>query len=188
MTTYKNQSGLFASPRIWVLEGATLEVSEAPHAPEVIPLADVTEVRLEYTPTRYEWNGYSCILKLKGQRKLTMNSLEFVGGFRRADRSASYVQFIRELHRRLPAHSAGCRYLAGASRSGFWWGTLALALAGLAVIGGIIFFSLVGWKDYAITKITLAGCLLPIGGLWIYRNRPRSYQPDALPAHLLPET
>lgn len=186
MTTYRTRRNLFAREEQWSLAGDTLTIQPKDRAPQSLRLAEVVKLRLEYTPSRFEWNTCSCFVTLRDGRSFICCSDGYEGASSAATVARNYAVFVRELHGLLIQHAPGCEFWAGASRSGYWWGTFTLALAALLAVGAVIFFSQAGWPKTGPAKITAAFLLLPVAFLWIGRNRPRRYSPNQIPSEVLP--
>lgn len=139
----------------------------------VIELAAIARVRLA---TLAEMS--MCELTLRdGTTRMIANDAR--------DKRASYGALIRELHAKL-ATREGVEYVRGA------W-LLVGVMAGIGAL--VVAFAAALWLGWITPPAMLAGkamALMIAGGVWlvvgpllVWRSRPRSYDPRAVPADLL---
>lgn len=151
-----------------------------------LPLADIASVELRYLPAKFAAPSFEMEIRGRDGIKLKAGSASRVSLTGVKDQKAEYAAFVRALHRALAG--AGCRpRLSGGYAPWRFW---VMAVLGLIVLGG--FLALFGaavvqqqWS-YALFLGAMGAFLAWPTGDMIWRNRPLSYAPDALPRHLLP--
>ncbi len=102
------------------------------------------------------------------------------------DKSTDYRQFVRTLNDAIRTHSPQATFEAGAGVGKYIFSVGLLALSLVALIVVVVVTQGDGWSEITWTKFWLVLPLLPLGVIWIKRNRPRTYDPKALPGELLP--
>lgn len=162
MTSYSTRNNAFTPARQWVLDGATRRVLADGQPPPDIPLREVRLVRLEFFSQCYE------------------------GLFRFRETPAEYARFVDALHRALAQENPACRFLAGASPVRFWAAAILLGTTMLVFAAAMLFLHHIGFHMPSVLRIVLILVFLPVAILWFRRNRPRAYQPDAIPPEVLP--
>lgn len=184
--SYATRNDAFSAACTWSLEGGVLRRSAADEPERTIRLADVSELRLEYSPTRIEPNRFQCTLLLNsGQwEKIFNRSYEAPAKFR--DTSAAYRKFVMALVEALARYAPGCRFVAGSST-----GTYVLGVAGTAVVAVVIGFAFVyflaaGLWWLATVKVLVLAFYFPTCVRWLRRNRSQSFSPSVPPEAVLP--
>ena len=170
----------------WVLDGAIVRLEDGQGPPREVALAQVRALRLDFAPTRPERNRFRCRLVLASGETLTFFNRTYAGLNDFRDTSAAYAAFVTALVSALRRHAPGCRYRAGT-------GVAVYALNLLAT--GFIFccFGAIAWFLYRINltwmlvlKILILIFYVPALLYWVVRNRPRAFDPTAIPPDLLP--
>jgi hypothetical protein len=123
----------------------------------------------------------------KSGRRLRVLSVHYRGVADVEDRASSYRAFVRALHAALAVRPpGGIEFLAGSTRLGqtaLWAILLGMGALMLFVLAGLVFGALS--LGYAPVLLGMAA-----GGwvMWQHtqRNRPRRYDPAAVPAELVP--
>ncbi len=170
---------------LWSLRGDTLvrAVDGMPEYP--VPLASITEIRLQYAPTRYQPFRFIC--RLSDSRRLcaALQNEHFSGFATFEDRSRSYRELVLALIRRRTNLGPGCRYLGGTSLAN--WVLQSSFMAGSLVMLAVVlfhFWSAAGWM--ILVKLVIIAWMVPMGFRWVVRNKPAEFDPSAVPDHLLP--
>ncbi len=100
-------------------------------------------MRLDFDPTRMERDRFRCRLELASGETLAFFNRTYRGIADFQDTSAEYTAFVRQLHEALARHHPGCRFTAGVSGVCYALNLAALILAGVVLLGALIFFVLV---------------------------------------------
>ncbi len=149
------------------------------------PFSEIVAIRLSYTPTRFDFARYRCIVtRFNGWREtIVSTSYAGIGSFE--DRAPAYAKFVRSLVTEASKGNPGIRLKAGESNFRYW-GNIVL-LAGAFTFLALVFLSL-GFNPtwLIIVKLLVIALLLPVCLRWITKNRPRSFAPDAIPEKILP--
>ncbi len=183
---YTTRNHALAPVTTWTLAGAVLRIQEKDAALRTVPLSEVRELRLEFTPNRAEQNRYRCRLLLASDISLEFYNRRCNGVLDFTDTSAAYAAFVRALHAALAAHAPGCRFMAGRSPLLFWVNCAILVCVALVVVGALIFFLLAGLLWVALLKVVIILVATPTAIAWVKRNRPLTYPPAAIPPQVLP--
>jgi hypothetical protein len=148
----------------------------------------VTKVRLSYEPSRAVSDLYICRIHVDGQSApVATVSSTFYRGFLSFDpQLEAYRAFVGALHGKL-AGRARVTYRAGVSNLAYWGNAVFLTVVAVfsaLLLGPIIAEVTVGPWQWL--KIALIAFLLPLAAAWFWVNRPRGYDPAAIPTELLP--
>ncbi len=182
--SYRVRRTAFERERWYLLDEPGLRLREAGRAERLIPYHSIRGLRLTHTPTRYIRDLYRCRIRLADGGRLLLSNQHYLGLGRFEDRGQEYAGFVRALHRRLQGHKAV--FDQGVGPVAYWamWGlglSVGLLLAIVLLVGALN-------GDFRLLFGALAG-FLPLGSLvylFLKRNRPRPYRPDAIPPELLP--
>lgn len=170
---------------LWRLEGDVLVQITGELPPFRIPLATVESIRLFYAPTRFQTGRYGCRIGLRGGHSLGLQNEHFEGFATFSDRSATYRELVLALIRRRAALGAGCRFLCGTS----WlnWIVQTGILLGSGLLLAAVFLAFGPSSNGMITvKLLLIAAMVPVAVGWVVKNRPRTFDPGAVPEGLLP--
>lgn len=150
--------------------------------------ADVASVRLSYEPSRASSDLYFCRIYVKGRSAPAVTiSSTFYRGFLNFDpQLAQYRRFVEALHAKLPPRG-GIRFRAGVSAFAYWGNAVFLTL--VAVFAAALLIPI--WAGVVLSgmiwvKLALIAFLAPLAAAWFWANRPRDYDPAAIPPELLP--
>jgi hypothetical protein len=152
-----------------------------------ISYRDIRRLRLSFRPVTMQSYRFRTEIWPEGAPKIEIVSSSWKSLVEQERLSAAYTAFVGELHRRIAASGAPVRLETGVAAPLYWSGLIvsgAVAL-GLAVLI-VRALQVAAWSGAAFISAFLAVFLWQAGG-YFRRNRPGSYRPDALPAHLLPE-
>lgn len=186
MQSYATRNDAFSPATIWVLDGAVLRIEPDKGAPRAIPLGQVRSLRLDYAPTRPERNRYRCQLMLPSGQTLTCFNRTCAGIYDFRDTSADYVGFVSALAAALAQHAPGCRFVTGATHASYAFNLAATAFV-LLLLGSVAWFLLVSGLVWLLAiKALFLLFYLPTLFRWVARNRPRSFDPAAIPTGVLP--
>ncbi len=189
---YITRNHAFAPTTMWVIDGGSLRLEQQaapPVPPRVVPLVAIAQVRLEFAPTRFEPRRFRCRLTLHSGETLEFFNRTYAGLADFRDTSAAYRDFVGALHDALAARAElapGRGFVAGstagayaASAAGLGVALVALAVAALLLIATGLWWLL-------IVKLAVIALSVPVAMRWMQRNRPRPYDPAAIPAEVLP--
>lgn len=185
--SYHARLNVLENERVYRLAPEALVIDYLDGAqPEVVRLEDVSQVRLRYFPTRFQWNRFECILTVPGRGEFKIGSEFYKGVMQFENRALQYRIFVIELCRRLADCGSGARFVAGrptwalVAESAFLLSMVMLLVVALTLVGGVI-------GAFPLTRLALVAVSLPL--LWMYykRNRPRVFDPRDVPLELLPK-
>lgn len=149
----------------------------------VMPYANIAEVRLSYRPVSMQRHRFRMDVRSADRMKLRIASTTWVGLVATERQDEAYRVFALALHRRLTART---RCFGGLTKFAYWLGVATIALVGAAL--GALFVRAIAegsWQG----AVFMAGFAALFGwqiGGFLRRNRPIVYEPDKVPAHLLP--
>jgi hypothetical protein len=185
--SYAYKPSLLGAPREFALTVHALQWRAGGSVQE-IPFAQIRRVRMSSRPATIQtYRFLTEIWPLRGPR-LEIASTSWRGIVDQERFDDAYVAFVTELNRRIGASGARASFEGGAVPVIYWMG--------VAVFVGVTLAT-----AFLLAKAIFAGALLPaavIGGLlalftwqmgnYFRRNRPRTYDPNNIPADLLPRT
>lgn len=170
----------FASEQSYTLGPETLEVRHRDKEVS-IPYSDITSVRV----ISYANAGavhYQCTVKTRSHGKLNLRSHHYrsLGNFE--DRTGTYNPFVRELIRRVHAHSPDAQFLKGSGViQALWAIVLLICVGGWIVFGAIL---LEGGAD-PMASVGFLGVLVAatyFSFRWVQQSKPERFDPNELPS------
>lgn len=153
----------------------------------MVPYREISRVRLCYRPATMQMHRFLTEIWSPRGPKLQISSTSFRGLMEQARQDADYRDFVTELHKRLAAASATARFDHGMHPALYWLGVAVFAAlgAGLAILLGRTAWS-ADWTGVAVLIGVVAIFAWQVGSM-LYRNRPGTFRPDALPSIVLPK-
>jgi hypothetical protein len=146
----------------------------------------IAEVRLAYAPTRVVTRRYRAQVILKAGGMAELSNMSYRGFADFEDRSAAYVAFVTELHRRLAAEGQNVRYRGGNSPLGYVANLLITAFTFLGLGAVLLLIPIVALPGIVIVKLAIIAAFVPTLVRFIQRARPIAYDPLNIPRALLP--
>jgi hypothetical protein len=150
------------------------------------PYASIRELRICFDPTRAEDTRHRCDVQLADGRTASFYSNHFVSMNEFEDRAATYVPLVRGLIARASAANPACRFRSG-KRPFVYWAEhvvllvlLLLLVVVLGLVGGVALSNLV------LVKLGIIATFIPVMIMYTRKNRPRRFDPAAIPAEALP--
>lgn len=151
------------------------------------PLADIVMLRLAYKPRNTTNEGYFAKLYRRDRRTASLTNLTWKSLVDLDRQDADYRRFVEALVAAVAAANPSVALRAGLPG---WLHKLTLA-AGLAALVGLVVVTGRAVANGSLAIALLTAALTLYCGWWSWRylgaNRPRSFQPDAIPADVLPK-
>jgi len=184
-TEFRVRQHAFEQERLWRVgpEGLTWDGGDKKGN---FPFSEIVSIRLSFTPTRFDFARYRCtVTRFNGWREtIVSTSYAGIGSFE--DRAQDYGRFVRTLVRHGAKANPAIRFEAGEPPLKYW-GNIAL-LIGAFLLLAVVLFSIGFNPTWVIAaKLAVIAFLFPLCLRWIGKNRPRPFQPSAIPPDLLPE-
>lgn len=181
---YSVRRHAFEPERRWALDDNGLSW-QAEDRNGHLDFAAIAAVRLGYGATRFDFARYRCRVTGRDGASESIVSTHFdsLGNF--SDRRDGYLPFVRALVTRTAAANPQCRFHAGVGPAQFWL-TVFFLFAALAIVAVAALSLGIPPLWYLYLKIAFIIALLPVALVWIKRNRPRRFDPSAIPADVLP--
>lgn len=152
-----------------------------------IPYRNVRRLRMSFRPANMQTQRFLTEVWADGEPTLKISSSSWKGMFEQERLDKSYSAFVAELHRRLIQAAAPVRYEQGMHALRYWPGLAVFAaiLLGLCVL--IVRALQAGELSGAAFIVAFLALFIWQGGVFLRRNRPGFYHPEAPPAALLPK-
>lgn len=151
-----------------------------------LPLADIREVRLLFSPAKFASSSYETRLRLKDGRKVSIGSVSRTSLTATTDQGPAYAAFVGALHCAIGEAGGQPAFRGGLSPLRWWVMVVLGALATLGLIAVLV-------HALVTQAFAFAGILAVLGAavVWptaemLWRNQPVTYQPDHLPERLMP--
>jgi hypothetical protein len=148
----------------------------------------IARIRLAYRPSNFGTRRFIAEIWPRNDARVEIASASFRSLVSTDDQLPSYRTFVRELHRRIVEAGGDCRFEAGLA-AWRWWPMAAVgAAASVALL--VVAVQTIGRGDFAGAVVVAAFIalfawqMLPL----IRRNRPRRYDPRAIPEEVLPSS
>lgn len=148
---------------------------------------DIKSISLKYDPTRVQTNRYLMDIEFKNVPRLRVINSSYEGFADFKDLSNQYHGFVTALHKKLTAKDLNIQYKAGASSLSYAASVLCLIFACVILLFSSGYLLLSGMLWIVFIKLILMVVYLPAAWKYMKRNKPRNYQPDNIPAELLPK-
>jgi hypothetical protein len=183
-TEYRARQNAFGQERLWRVGSGGLFWQGGEKAGH-FPFSEIVSIRLSFTPTRFDFARYRCVVKRFNGWQETIVSTSYAGIGSFEDRSTSYAGFVRRLVEEASRANPAIRFEAGES-SLKYWGSIALMIGAFALLAVVILS--IGFNStwFIIVKLAVIAFLLPICLRWIAKNRPHAFQPGVIPPQVLP--
>ena len=178
------RANVFEHEATWRLGPEAVERDRGPG--ERFPSAAVVALRLSFDPTRFDTARHRCDLRLADGRAVSLFSTHFAGIADFEDRAATYVPLVRELVARVAAANPSCRFSAGKrslayfAQHAFLLAIALLLVLVLGLVGEVAFSTLV------LVKLGIIAAFVPVLISYARKNRPRRFDPPAIPVDVLP--
>ena len=151
------------------------------------PYAGITELRLSYDPTRVDTRRHRCDVRCAGGERGTLWSTHFAGVADFEDRAATYTPFVRALVAHVAAANPNCAFRAGTRPLAYWAGQLFLLAMAIVAIWVIAMVGGSALSEVTWGKLCVVLGLIPLAFNYARKNRPRRFEPGAIPADVLPD-
>ncbi len=186
MALYTQRLHAFVPSRTYTVADDALRWQDDKGCSGRLAYADLTEVRLSYAPTRVQNNRYFLTLSTRHDAVLQISNENYQGLADFEDRSPEYCVFVTALHRAIAAANPGVRFEAGSTgmQRGLHWlltGFILLVLAAAALM-----FIAMGLYWLILVKVGIIAYSLPTLKRYLGTNKPRRYEPSAIPEDILP--
>jgi hypothetical protein len=184
-TAYSFRAHAFVKEATWRTEDGMLTCERQGQTMR-FPLAEATDVRLVFDPTRLSYNRFRCNVRFRDGREAVLINQSYSGFADFEDRSVSYVPFVRELIARITQATSACRFHAGKPTLGYV-ASLAFLFAMFLLLAIVLWVTeTVSLSGLVTVKLIIIAAMLPTLYLYVRKNRPRPFEPAAIPGDLLP--
>jgi hypothetical protein len=182
--TYQQSPRPVGFPVTYRLAGDRLTVDTFRRVDEV-DLGAVDRIRLTYEAGKLSSGYFRATLRLKDGRSISLSSISWSSMVHSANQMDAYRVFVAALIHAVARVSPRARLEAGKPR--FIWGAMAATSAALVVAAAYIAARalMAGSTAGALVPLALGAVMLWQMGPVVWRNRPRPFTADALPADLL---
>jgi len=151
-----------------------------------VPYRQIARVRLSYRPVTMQSHRFITEIWPSKGPKLQITSTSWKSTVEQERLDTAYCDFVTELHRRLAAAGTQASFVTGYAPPIYWAGVAVFVATALGLAGLIVRAVQLGrWAGVAFIAVFFVVFLWQVG-TYFRRNRPGSYQPDALPDAALP--
>jgi hypothetical protein len=145
----------------------------------------IVAIHLTYAPTRFDFDDYICFVKPKGGSFEKIHSTWDAGLAKAEDHAASYAPFIRQLVAEVADANPAAVFKTGEPGSRYWLELVFMLIVYVAI--GIGALTLLPIWAIAAAVLAMAGIVsVPFALMRLWRNFPRSFDPNNIPPKLLP--
>ena len=181
---YTVRRSALEAERTWRVDDMGLSWTD-PSRPGQFPFKDIVEIRLQWLGSRADLARYACHVRRFNGWTETIVSTHYDGPMQFPDRSKAYIPFVGALIHRTSAANPACRFRAGSS-SAAYFGNLVAMLAGLGLLLLVMVSIGAVFPWLIVVKLIIIAVLALLAIRWLKVNRPRSFDPGAIPASVLP--
>ena len=183
---YSYKPSLMAAPFEFRLTPTALAWSKGSFADRV-PYDRIRRLRLSFRPVTLQSYRFVAEIWPAAGPKLMIASTSWRSMLEQERHDAAYNGFLVELHQRIAQSGGAPSFETGAPVPMYWIGVAVFAVTGLLLAYLVLRALLLGeLGGAAIVAVFLALFVWQVG-MGIYRNRPGTYRPDALPPDVLPK-
>lgn len=151
------------------------------------PYGDIAEIRLLFDPTRFDTERHRCDVTLRDGTRAAFWSTHYVSVGEFEDRGGSYRPLVRQLVARVAAANPNCQFRAGKRPLVYWAEQIFLAAMAALLIWVLALVGGSGLSELVLVKLGIVVALIPLALRYARRNRPRAFQPAAVPPDVLPD-
>jgi len=152
-----------------------------------IPYRNVRRLRMSFRPANMQTQRFLTEVWADGEPALKISSSSWKSVFEQERLDRPYKAFVAELHRRLAQAAAPVRYEQGMHALRYWPMLIVFA----AVVLGLCLLIVRGLQAGELSGVAFIAAFLALfiwqGGIFLRRNRPGLYRPEAPPAAVLPK-
>jgi len=182
---YAFKSSLIGAPLELRLSDDALEWRKGSAAGRA-PYRRIRRIRLSFRPMTMQNHRFLTEIWPSDGAKLQIASTSWKSMFEHERLDAPYAAFVTELNRRVGAAGGQAAFDCGSPALLYWPGVVILCGATLGIAALAVRALAIGaFAGAAFIAGFLALFLWQAGGFFV-RNRPGTYQPDAVPRQLLP--
>ena len=182
---YAYKPALLGAPFEFCLTPAALEWSRGRVAGR-LPYDRVRRVRLSFRPVTMQSHRFITEIWPVVGPKLEICSTSWRSIMEQERHDAAYARFVAELHRRIADTGAAVSFEAGSQVVLYWIGVAVFAGASLTLAALTARALQAGAPAAAAIVAGFLALFLWQVGTFFRRNRPATYQPNALPPEVLP--
>lgn len=153
----------------------------------LIPLREVTGLRLWFDPRRFQMNRFRAALTYGDRGRLDFTNISMRGFARWDDHSEDYIAYVTALARAIARKNRNAVFEKGYS-SALWGVHVAInGILFVSLVGGGLWFLLNGGALLGIAGLGIGAFYAPTIYRMIMRNRPGRFAPDDPPTDVLPQ-
>jgi hypothetical protein len=182
---HRTRRSILEKEATWRLTTDALErVAEGEGALRM-PLAEISELRLSYDPTRFETSRYRCDVTSKRNGRALIVSVSYVSPANFENRAATYVPFVRAIALAVAHANPACKFVAGRPLARYLASHAFLLLA-LVLLVSVLYATGVPVIGVVAIKVALIAAFVPTMIRYARANRPRVFDPLNVPEDVLP--
>jgi len=182
---HRTRRSILDNEATWKLGETAVERSATGESDRRIPYADIAETRLSYDPTRFESSRYRCDIVAKSGVRERIVSVSYSSPANFESRAATYTPFVRALAREVGRANPDCRFIAG-KKPLTYFAEHAFLLAILLLLASTLYLTGMPVGGVVAIKLGLLAVYVPVMLRYTRINRPRRFDPENVPADVLP--
>lgn len=182
---YQTRNNQLSPPTTWSLDEEGIRMTNQA-VDSLIVWKDIREIRLQYAPTRYIANRYTCQINLHSGGSAWFSSHYVDGSFTEEDRGREYDRFVRELMNQTVVHNPACRLTSGAGAWSYFSKLLIMSFSAWMLFVLFKLFMAFGLTWLAVLKLTVVAFLMPRLLRWLKVSKGTRFTVHTIPAGLLP--
>jgi hypothetical protein len=186
--SYTHRRNVLEFEKTVTVDGDDLVLKEGNTKEQRLPLRDIARLRLAFEPTRMQSGLYTCRIWSKHHAGAwaVLHSQSYRGFADFEAHDAEYRAFVEALNAAVVRSNPKAKFEAGSSTWLYVLNIFFVMVGVLALIWILVLTGGEGWSDITITKAFLVLGMIPLAIAWIRANRPRLYDPRAIPESVMP--
>lgn len=192
--SYTHRHHAFAPTRTYWLEQGALcwrdepedETGQDTPATGKITFGDISRIHARYHPSRVQRRKYELHVTARNGARVVLTNSSYRGFGDFAVHNEAYTAFARALHNKAAAAKPDIVFTKGNSTGGYIANWLLTIWIFAMIAIALWFFVSIGLIWIAAVKLAIVIFYIPTLIRYLARNRPGSYDPQALPPEILP--
>lgn len=188
--SYTFRRSAFEATKTVSIDGDDLILKEGEAVELRKPLQTVKRMRIAFEPSRVQDSLYTCRIWMKGISGawITLTSQSYRGFADFEAHDQEYRAFVAALNAEVMRRNPKAVFEAGTSMFMYVLNIGLLILSVAALFWILVLTGGEGWSDVTTWKAGVVLAMIPLVVVWIRVNRPRRYDPHAIPEDLLPSS
>ena len=185
-TVYETRNNLLFTPWRWEITEEGINLTQLSGV-QSIKWDNIREIRLQYAPTRFIADRYTCAVNLHSGGTVWFSSHYYLSFNNFRNDGLAYAQFVKKLIETVAQKSPTCSFRSGAGTLSYLLNLAVMIFTGgmLVVIGMLLMALGLTWMVGV--KLLVIFFLIPRALRWLRHNHGQSFTASSIPMGMLPQ-